>query len=341
MKPADRAGSTVLFAGDQWYGSNARSLADGFRRAGHRVTVVDTTEVTLPRRGTRAWWYAKSTGAREPGTVEAVHRRIDAAAAAARPDLLLCFTTVHLDQQRLLEVPAARHVHYCADDVSNPVNTTTAYLAAESGWDAIVTTKAHNVAELERRGARPVFVLSAYDPSWHRPVRPRRPRRYAAGFVGNARPDRTELVTGLARRLGRDFYLAGPGWRRLPAAWRSGAAVHGARYGLALSASIAAIDANLVLLNSDNRDTHTCRTFEVPAAGGLFVGPRTAEHRALLDDGTQALLYDDPREIDEIVARVVAEPRWAASIAAAGHAAITGGRHTYTDRAREIIDALD
>ncbi|KXP01250.1 glycosyltransferase family protein [Tsukamurella pseudospumae] len=329
----------ILFAGDDWYGSNARSLANGFRRAGHDVDVVDTTPVTLPQRLSPAWWYAKRTGRRAPGTVDAVHRALESRPA---PDLLFCYTAVHLDQERLLALPAARRVHYSADDVSHPVNTTPAYLAAEPGWDAIVTTKAHNVPELVARGARRVVhVLSAYDPAWHRPVPPRTARRYAAGFVGNARPDRVELLTGLARTQGEDFYLAGNGWRRRPGLRSTRATVRGPQYGTDLSAAIAAIGANLVLLNSDNRDTHTCRTFEVPAAGGLFVGPRTVEHAALLADGRDALLYDDPAEIDDIVARVAADPAAAARVAAAGHAAITRGGHTYEHRAREIIDALD
>lgn len=329
----------ILFAGDDWYGSNARSLAEGFRRAGHEVAVVDTTAVTLPRRGGAAWWYAKRTGRRAPGTVDAVHRQLEAHPGA---DLLFCYTAVHLDQERLLTLPAGRRVHYSADDVANPVNVTPEYLAAEPGWDAIVTTKAHNVPELSARGARRViFVRSAYDPDWHRPIAPRSSRRYAVGFVGNARPDRTALITGLAHRWGRDFYLAGPGWRRRPALLRSRATVRGPQYGAALSAALGAVDANLVLLNSDNRDTHTCRTFEVPAAGGLFVGPRTVEHAELLADGREALLFDDPAQIDDIVERVRADPAGARRIAAAGHARITRGHHTYEDRAREIIDALD
>lgn len=331
----------VLFAGDDWYGSNARSMAEGFRRAGHEVTVVDTTAVTLPRRGGPSWWYAKATGRRSPAAVAAVHRRLEAEAARQRPDLLFCFTTVHLDQDRLLSLPAGLRVHYSADDVSNPVNTTPEYLAAEAQWDAVVTTKTHNVPELTARGARQVVpVMCAYDPAWHHPVAARGAHRYAAGFVGNARPDRTELLTGLAGCWGPRFYLAGPGWRRHPELLRSGAVVRGPQYGVRLSAAVAAVDANLVLLNSDNRDTHTCRSFEVPAAGGLFVGPRTVEHEKLLVDGREALLFDDPAELDELIARVAADPAATARIAAAGHAAITGRRNTYADRAREIVDAV-
>lgn len=332
----------ILFAGDQWYGSNARSLAEGFRQAGHEVAVVDTTAVTLPVRGGPAWWYAKVAGRRSPRAVERVHVELAAAADALSPDLLLSFNGMHLDQERLLNLPATWHVHYSPDDVSNPTNTTAAYLAHESQWDAVVTTKAHNVRELVERGARNViFVLSAYDPHWHRPTTPATNTRFSAGFVGNARPDRVELITELARRHGDRFLVSGPGWRRYPMLALSGAVVRGPRYGIELSATIASIDANLVLLNSDNRDTHTCRTFEVPAAGGLFVGPRTVEHQQLLADGVEALLYEDTAELHEQLTRVRADPAAAAAMARRGHEAITQGGNTYRDRAREIIDALD
>ena len=263
----------ILFAGDDWYGSNARSLADGFRMAGHEVVVVDTTAVTLPRRGTPSWWYAKATGKRDPRSVEAAHTRLAEAAAALRPDLLLAYKSIHLDQDRLLDLPVGLKAHYSADDVANPDNTTPEYLAAEPRWDAIITTKAHNVPELLERGAREVvFVLSAYDPAWHRPTARRGAHEFLAGFVGALRPDREDLLVRLATRYRERFYLAGPGWRRKRAARASGARVAGPQYGEDLSLAIGSIRANLVLLNSENRDTHTCRTFEVPAAEGLFVG---------------------------------------------------------------------
>ena len=331
----------ILFAGDDWYGSNARSLADGFRAAGHDVVVIDTTAVTLPKRGTPPWWYAKVTKRRDPRTVEGIHRRLEAAAEAFAPDALLAYKSIHLDQHRLLSLPAAIRIHYSADDVSNPYNTTPEYLAAEAGWDAIVTTKAHNVSEIERRGAqKAIFVLSAYDPAWHHPTAQRGSDDYLAGFIGAVRPDRTELLTSLAERYGSRFYLAGPGWRRQARVLRTGAHVDGAQYGEQLSIAISAVRANLVLLNSDNRDTHTCRTFEVPAAGGLFVGQRTEEHAGLLADGEEAFLFDGPDELTAILERCAAEPDTARKVAERGLRAITAGGHTYRHRAEEILDGL-
>jgi hypothetical protein len=331
----------ILFVGDDWVGSNATSLADGFRQAGHDVIVVDSTAVSLPARLSPPWVYSKVARRRAPWDVEAVHRRIERVAASCRPDVLFGFKTVHLDQQRLLAAPAGQHVHYSPDDASNPYNTSPEYLEHEREWDLIVTTKRHNEPELLARGARAVkFVLSAYDPAWHRPRARRQARQYLVGFVGACRPDRRASTVELARRYGDRLLVRGPGWRRVPELQASRATVAGPVYGEAFSSVVASVTANLVLLNSDNRDTHTCRTFEVPAAGGLFVGERTDEHAALLGEGTECLLFSDSEELNDILRWCAEHPELARKVAESGHQRIVRDGHTYQDRAREIVAAL-
>lgn len=332
----------ILFIGDDWIGSNARSMADGFRIAGHDVLVVDTTAVALPTRLSPPWVYSKLGRGRAPWVLEALHRHLDTVAAQFRPDMVFAFRTVHLDQERLLALPAALHVHYSPDDVSNPYNTTPEYLRHESRWDLVVTTKAHNVAELDARGAAStLFVLSAYDPAWHRPCARRDPAQFLVGFIGACRPDRRDHMVELARTHGTDMLVRGPGWRRVAPLQATSATVAGAVYGEEFSVVVASVTANLVLLNSDNRDTHTCRTFEVPAAGGLFVGERTDEHASLLDDGTEARLFSTHDELDEILDWCRSAPAEARAMAERGHARIVGDGHAYVDRARQMLAALD
>jgi len=331
----------ILYVGDVWLGSNAASLANGFRQAGHDVVVVDSTLVTLPTKLSPPWVYSKLARRRAPWDVDALHGRIERVAREFRPDLLLGFNTVHLDQRRLLGTPAGLHVHYSPDDVSNPYNTTPGYLRFEREWDLLVTTKRHNVAELVARGARAVkFVYSAYDPSWHHPCARQGATQYLVGFIGVCRPDRRAAIVALARDYGREMLVRGPGWRRVPALWTTRATVGGAVYGQRFSAVVASVTANLVLLNSDNRDTHTCRTFEVPAAGGLFVGERTDEHASLLDEGTECFLFSDDDELHEHLRRCEAHPDLARKVAEAGHRRIAGARHRYADRARDIVGAV-
>ncbi|WP_040834630.1 CgeB family protein [Nocardia brevicatena] len=332
----------ILFVGDDWLGSNARSLAEGFRRLGHEVIVVDSTPVTLPPRLSPSWSYAKTGDRRAPWTVDRVHTRLERAAAELRPDMVFGFKSVYLDQTRLLETPAALHVHYSPDDVSNPVNVTADYLAHESEWDMVVTTKRHNVAELTERGARRVlFVRCAYDPAWHHLAARRSTRQFLVGFIGACRPDRRPGMVSLARTYGAKLLVCGPGWRRVRQLRTTRAAVAGPVYGEDFAITVASVTANLVLLNSENRDTHTCRTFEVPASGGLFVGERTDEHAELLDDGTEAFLFSSRDELDEILERCSLYPDQAAKTAEAGYRRIVGGANTYTDRAKEILRALD
>jgi hypothetical protein len=332
----------ILYIGDDWVGSNATSLADGFRQAGHEVVVVDSTAVSLPARLSPPWAYSKfSRGRRAPWSIEMAHRRIERVAQNFRPDMVFGFKTIHLDQRRLLDTRARLHVHYSPDDVANSYNLSPEYLKLESEWDLVVTTKRHNVSELLDRGVRAVkFVLSAYDPAWHRPRARRDTRRYLVGFVGTCRPDRRADTVALAHRYGRAMLICGPGWRRVPELQLTRAAVGGPVYGEQFSAVVASVTANLVLLNSDNRDTHTCRTFEVPAAGGLFVGERTSEHEELLDDGTECLLFSEPDELHEILRWCEINPGLAEKVAESGHRRIVESSHRYVDRAREIIAAV-
>lgn len=333
----------ILYIGDDWVGSNATSLADGFREAGHEVVVVDTTKVSLPTRLSPPWFYSKlAHGRRASHDVDTVHRRIERTAREFRPDMVFGFKTVHLDQRRLLDTPARLHVHYSPDDVSNPFNVTPAYLELEREWDLVVTTKRHNVSELSKRGARAVkFVLSAYDPAWHRPRARRGAREYLVGFVGTCRRDRLAGTLALARRYGEAMLVCGPGWRRVPELQLTRARIAGPVYGERFSTVVASVTANLILLNSDNRDTHTCRTFEVPAAGGLFVGERTEEHASLLEEGTESLLFSEVDELHEILDWCRSHPDLARKVAELGHRRITDGGHRYVDRACEIIAAVE
>jgi Glycosyl transferases group 1 len=331
----------ILYIGDDWVGSNARSLADGFRQAGHDVVVVDSTAVSLPQRLSPPWVYSKIWRRRAPWSVDTVHSQIGRVAAELRPDMVFGFKTVHLDQRRLLEIPARLHVHYSPDDVSNPYNTSREYLDLEREWDLIITTKRHNVEELRDRGANAVkYVRSAYDPAWHRPAARREARRYLVGFVGACRPDRRGEMISLADKYGSKLLVQGPGWRRVPQLRFTRATVAGPVYGEKYSWVIATVQANLVLLNSDNRDTHTCRTFEVPAAGGLFVGERTDEHAEILDDRTECFLFSEPAELHEILDRCEADPELTRKVAEAGHRRVVRGGNRYVDRAREIVGVL-
>jgi len=88
-----------------------------------------------------------------------------------------------------------------------------------------------------------------------------------------------------------------------------------------------------------NRDDHVMRTFEIPACGGFMLTERSSTHEELFREDHEAGFFGSP---DEFVAKVrsyLARDEDRARIAAEGHRKITQGRHTYSDRLADIIEA--
>ncbi|MDN4612581.1 CgeB family protein [Arthrobacter burdickii] len=327
----------ILYVGPIWLGSNALSMANGMLEAGHDLTVIDTSPINRLKKYSKNWAIQKVTRHRPISLVRQIDAMIEKEARSSKYDVLFCYKTIYLSQENLLALPIETKIHYSADDVSNPANISANYLRSESQWHRIVTTKRHNVREISARGGTPFLVMSAYDPAWHyRQVAPLG-ETYKFGFVGNRRPDRVDLVRRLSARFGPNMVVSGEGWTSDPKLNRSGAVVKAAAYGPQYSRMIASIGVNLVLLNSENRDTHTCRSFEVPASGGLFLGPRTSEHQELLDDGREALLYSSEDEFEYHIERLQRGGVDISKMALAGHRRITTSRNTYRDRATEIL----
>lgn len=332
----------VLFVGALWLGSNARSLRDGFCDIGAEVRSIDITAMSRAQRSR-----ARRLRRRLPGPVDdSVNSELSRLLATStdgwRPDLLVCFKTVMFNQELLLSTLAGRRLHYSPDDASNPDNVTDDYLQFESSWDAIVTTKRHNLAELEQRGAQAaLYVDSAFDPRIHYGSPVSGSRRYFVGFIGAARPDRSTLPSTFSSWAPRESVIYGPRWRRQPSSWYARGVdmlpqVDGAHFATAASG----ITTGLVLLNSANRDQHTCRSYEMPACGLVTLAERTSEHQAMLEENHEALFFDSLAEAKAQLDRLRSDLWLAQQISTAGQKRIVGGNNTYAARARQITEDL-
>lgn len=194
--------------------------------------------------------------------------------------------------------------------------------------------------EIVDRTGKPVhFIWYAYDPDWHFKgldfdfIN----RKYRLGFIGNFRPSRASLMSELANLYGKDFAIAGVRWHHINQLKQS-ANLLGPIYESSYSNFITSAPVQLGILNSENRDTHTARTFEIPASGGLLIAEDTIEHRLLFEKENGALFFRSEAQIVELIKWVENNPYEAEIIALNGHRVITSGKNTWQDRAKIILD---
>ncbi|MFL0359131.1 glycosyltransferase family protein [Curtobacterium flaccumfaciens] len=322
-------------------GRNARSVRDGFLESGFDVRSVDTARVVHAPKGSPNWWHKRHLQQVAPSEQRRFNGELIHATTSWPPDLTVAIKTIYYDQARILELPGIK-AHLSFDDVSNPDNTSPQYLTHESEWDLIVTTKRHNIPELRSRGAREVlYIWGAFDPRYRHRTTPFEARPFNVGFIGAARPDRVTLPSDLATHVHGLSAVYGPRWRRYYPLGKRGVSLKPLALREKYTAAANSMQIGLVLLNSDNRDAHTNRTFETPATGQLLVGERTPEHLELFEEASEAFFFEDRDELWDLIPRLVVDQRMSSVVASNGWRKMTHGPYTYADRAREIAAHVD
>jgi spore maturation protein CgeB len=143
----------------------------------------------------------------------------------------------------------------------------------------------------------------------------------------------------MAGLYGKDFGVWGSDWWRAPRV-KLAATVQGPAYASRFAEAVAEAPLQLGLLNSQNRDTHTCRSFEVPACGGVLIAPATAEHVQLLEDGVTAYLYIDEAELPSLIDRAISDRARTRRMSVTAVKSMRTPSNSYEHRAVEILKAV-
>ncbi len=335
-------GLRVLFIGHGGIGSNALSLYNGIQRIVGDSTILNTqffdTPGRLSLRRVILFLFPRFYSLLASNVVSVLVR---AKVRNVQPNIIFVFKGNYL-KRSTLESQQAIKVHFHPDDSSNQINRTSIFNSAESSYDFHFTPKKHNVQEIFNRTGKPgIFIWYAYDENWHFRtssldfVNP----EFSIGFVGHMRPDRSELVLDISRKFGKKFAIAGLKWKRNRELAHH-ASVFPPVYGEHFSMFIESAPIQLGLLNSDNRDQHTARSFEIPASGGLIIAEDTPEHREMFGSSCNALFFKNQDELLDKIYWAINNPQNAAKIAENGYAHITKNGNTWTDRADEMLSFI-
>jgi spore maturation protein CgeB len=319
----------ILYVGELAPSTRSAQRARALRALGHRLTPISHALESLDGRPPAATLLERACYRLGwPLDLAGLNRQLAAALEQGPYDLLwvecgrtLWPATLAELRWRAPDLPA---LLFSEDDLFLRHNRSRFQSACLPLYDLVVTTKRRNLVdgELARLGARRVhYEPKSYDPELFKPreVSPAERRAFGApiGFVGSYEEPRAEALVALAE-AGLSVRVFGNGWQRLRGAPRQlcleGRPLLAREYAL----SIAASELSLGFLRRKNRDQHTDRSIEIPAAGGLLLAERSSEHQELFAEGREALYFAGAEELVEVARAALADPKRSAAIRRAG-----------------------
>lgn len=215
-------------------------------------------------------------------------------------------------------------------------------------YDLCIAVRPENVDEYTAYGARSVmFHWRTYDELQHqvdnvdRPV-PERMRSdvvFVGGCHKNEGRDRMMLdliEAGIDAAIWGDGWQRSPLWPQLASHWR-GPSLAGQDYVDALRGAKLCLG----MVSKANRDLHTTRTMEIPAAGGLLCAQRTADHQALYREGDEAVFWSSVQECVARCRELVADPVRRERIRLAGYARVRANKVGNEDLIRAALARMD
>jgi spore maturation protein CgeB len=294
------------------------------KRLGHDVTFVDPFTFLPSNRWMAKWIF--ETGAY--GLEKRVERQVLEQISGQCFELALVDGgyTIGPDLVKALKAKTGYVVNYINDDPfpRSGWRKWRLYRKCIPDYDLLVVVREQNIEEVKLSGAKNVLhVLMTADEVAHKPIQLTDADRAAWAsqvvFVGTWMPERGPFMARLLERgvplsIWGDRWHKAREWRQIKHVWR-GPSLYNEDYNHAIQAARICLG----LLSEANRDSHTQRSAEIPAMGGLFCAKRTTEHERMYRDRQEAVFWNDADDCAEICLELLQSPTKCSEIAANGH----------------------
>jgi spore maturation protein CgeB len=337
----------VLYLGSGSAGSTSAHRVAALERLGLQVLVLDPAAL-LPRRTKWRSWFEFRTGYRFSQTL------LRLALGRELALLQMDFSVVWVNSGELLgpsillwlrSLYACPFVFYCNDDPTGPRdwNRFSSLRAALPLYDLCVCVREINRLEWLALGARNlVRVWMSFDEQMHRVDQPVEPPHNKLSFIGTNIPaeQRDRFLNQLIKTK-VPLSIHGTRWQR-SRYWSQ--LRHFCHLGFVVDRGYTALLSKaalcLGLLSHRNRDLHTQRTLEAPAASTVLLTERTSEHQLLYEEGVEALFWQTPQECAFIAKQMLANQSELASVRKAGHQRVSELGVGNEDICRQALAAL-
>ena len=171
-------------------------------------------------------------------------------------------------------------------------------------YDFCITTKKFEVSCYESYGVRTLLTTQGFDPKVHRPQHDFHEKNGIV-FIGHREKEREILLAALVKS-GFNVTLAGINWKNFANKYKNysnldyrGEGLYGEDYAMALSKALI----GLGLLSKWIPETHTTRTFEIPACKTLLATECNLELSAIFKSN-EVLFFNDAKDLIQKIAEL-------------------------------------
>ena len=314
-------------------------MGDSFYRAagklGIQAEIIDTRlSNAAPAWQRRISWHLLG---RRPVYMDGFSKMVLQYCRESRPDVVLTTGLAPVTRKVLIEIAklGIKRINFLTDDPWNKAHRAEWFMKALPHYDEVYSPRRAMLADLRQAGCKKVAYLPfAYDPDLF--YRETTEHCRAAGFTGTdvvfaggADDDRVSYMQAL-NQAGLDFALYGEYWNRHP---ETRGLARGQVDIETLRMALSSAKVGLCLVRRANRDGSCMRTFEVPAVGTCMLTEDTQEHRDILGEEGEAVLYFDSMDsMLEKAKQLCRDEALRNRLAESASKLITQGGHQYQDR---------
>jgi spore maturation protein CgeB len=336
----------------KWWGSDARALAQAFRKLGHVIFDMDEEDY-IPFR----WEGAPSRILRRlfmPVFIDDYNRAVFEKAANSSYDFILAYKGYFLKAKTVASLRNARKpVFNFYPDVSFEDHGGN-IPASLRHYDCVFSTKSyHGKREIDKFGIKDlVHVRHGFDSEVHRPITLSDEMLSHYGcdvsFVGCWSPEKERCLSYLLELAPKAWLrVYGVGWKYASGEFkqRMGSNLKPGAYGDELSIVYCASKVNLGLLSSSSdpelRDQTTARTFQIPATGSFMLHEDTPEIRKYFEADREVMLFGSNEEMVEKIQLALSSPSLREAIRMRGYERCHRERYDYINAARAIVSYFE
>jgi spore maturation protein CgeB len=341
----------LLFIGESWLGSSARSLKESLLRiVDSNIDAIDELNEDLYVPRVSALWLRAINRLLAPAYRHELAQAAIAKCHHISPDVLLVYKGNYVSRDLIRTVNAMDILTVNVFPDNSPHAHGKHVRQAIGEYGLVISTKPyhhdlwHSTYGYNNRCA---FVPHGYDATVHLRSTPPTTFQYDVGLIAAWRPEYHNLMLQVATLLAPDqlrIAIAGPGWTdkasEFPDGWVFPGEVLGAGYARWIQGCkimIAPVTRRVVIDGQPQPgDEDTTRTYEFAAAQCFFIHRRTHYIHSVYEESTEVPLFSDAEELVRLIRHFLPEDELRNKMAAAAYARAVPA-YSIDSRAQQIL----